>query len=141
MQIDRIVRQANSAAAKYRVAREAKVRLSGPGDWEETLRPLLDSDIRSYADPDDDAKKKKGAGKGKRKRGVQDVEEEGEDRDEDEDEEDNLDDLPEDNRRPAGESRRVISWIWRTGGRSTFADGDMAGDESKFRIFLLLYGD
>lgn len=91
------MRQANSAAAKYCVACEAKLRLSGPGDWEETLHPLLDSDIRSYVDPDNNVKKKKGAGKGKRKRRVQDVEEEGEDRDKDEDEEENLDDLPKDN--------------------------------------------
>ncbi|KAI0691764.1 hypothetical protein BC835DRAFT_1256150, partial [Cytidiella melzeri] len=34
-------------AAKYRRARNAKLRLSGPGEWEKTWRPLMDNDIRT----------------------------------------------------------------------------------------------
>ncbi len=50
--IDAIHKQALAAALKYHTAREAKLKLSGPGDWERTLRELEDSDIRSYQDPD-----------------------------------------------------------------------------------------
>ncbi|SJL06992.1 uncharacterized protein ARMOST_10334 [Armillaria ostoyae] len=50
--IDAIHERALAAALKYRTAREAKLQLSGPGDWERTLRKLEDSDIRSYQDPD-----------------------------------------------------------------------------------------
>ncbi len=34
-----------NAAARYRRAREAVQRLRGPGAWQESLRPLLDSDL------------------------------------------------------------------------------------------------
>ena len=36
---------------KYRVARAAKFKLSGPGEWENELRVLADADVRSYQDP------------------------------------------------------------------------------------------
>jgi hypothetical protein len=35
---------------KYCTAREAKYQLLGGGPWEDSLRVLLDSDIRSYSD-------------------------------------------------------------------------------------------
>jgi hypothetical protein len=35
---------------KYCAAREAKYQLLGGGPWEDSLRVLLDSDIRSYSD-------------------------------------------------------------------------------------------
>jgi hypothetical protein len=52
--IDRIHERVHLLAQKYRVARNAKLQLSGPDPegWELTLLPLLDSDIRSYSDPD-----------------------------------------------------------------------------------------
>ena len=50
--IDRVHQWACAFAEKYRIARQAKVALTGHGDWEVTLRPLLDSDIRGYTDPD-----------------------------------------------------------------------------------------
>ncbi len=40
------------AAATYRRARRAKLALSGPGDWERTLRELRDDDIRHMTDDD-----------------------------------------------------------------------------------------
>ncbi len=40
------------AAATYRRARRAKLALSGPGDWERTLRELRDCDIRHMSDDD-----------------------------------------------------------------------------------------
>ena len=50
--IDRVHSRARASASKYRLARAAKLALSGPGAWESTLRVLLDSDIRAYSDPD-----------------------------------------------------------------------------------------
>ena len=43
--IDRVHSRARASASKYRLARAAKLALSGPGAWESTLRVLLDSDI------------------------------------------------------------------------------------------------
>ena len=50
--IDRVHERARAFAQKYRMARMAKLTLSGPGAWEEVLRPLNDADIRCYSDPD-----------------------------------------------------------------------------------------
>lgn len=50
--IDRVHGRAKGNAEKYCVAWNAKLALAGPGEWESTLRPLLDQDIRSYSDPD-----------------------------------------------------------------------------------------
>ncbi|KAK0495266.1 hypothetical protein EDD18DRAFT_1310020 [Armillaria luteobubalina] len=50
--IDAIHEWALAAALKYRLAREVKLQLSGPGDWERTLCRLEDNDIHSYQDPD-----------------------------------------------------------------------------------------
>ncbi|EDR07081.1 uncharacterized protein LACBIDRAFT_328410 [Laccaria bicolor S238N-H82] len=50
--IDRVHARARAAATKYRLARLAKLSLSGPGAWESALRVLLDSDIRAYSDPE-----------------------------------------------------------------------------------------
>ncbi|KAF9054775.1 hypothetical protein BJ165DRAFT_1321710, partial [Panaeolus papilionaceus] len=55
--IERVLSRAKSSAARYRHAREMKLALSGPGDWEKELQPLLNDDIRSY----DDIKKPKKA--------------------------------------------------------------------------------
>lgn len=49
--IDRVHERARQAAEKYRVARAAKLELSGPGDWENALRVLKDEDVRGYQDP------------------------------------------------------------------------------------------
>ncbi|KAF9034617.1 hypothetical protein BJ165DRAFT_1356308, partial [Panaeolus papilionaceus] len=46
--IDRVLLRAKSAASRYRHARLMKMELSGPGDWEKELQPLLDDNIRSY---------------------------------------------------------------------------------------------
>ena len=42
-------------AARYRRARSAYYQLMGPGDWENTLRPLMDGDIRTLTTHQDDA--------------------------------------------------------------------------------------
>jgi len=48
--IDRVFERARVAAERYRVARRAKLGLSGAGDWEDMLRVLEDGDIRGYQD-------------------------------------------------------------------------------------------
>ena len=110
--IDRVVLCAKSAAAKYNAARRAKLRLSGPGSWEQQLQPLLDKDIRSYADADLEANRE-------RKKGVVLEEDRGTNAEEE---------LEIDSgglhRRPAGESRRVISWIWWVSSASIMERGE-----------------
>lgn len=49
--INRVHQKARASAEKYRAVRKAFLALSGPGEWEETYRVLLDSDIRGYQDP------------------------------------------------------------------------------------------
>ena len=48
--IDRVHRRAQQVAEKYRFAREVKLSLCGPGDWESKWRKLADSDICLYMD-------------------------------------------------------------------------------------------
>ncbi|EDR05358.1 uncharacterized protein LACBIDRAFT_329781 [Laccaria bicolor S238N-H82] len=97
--IDRIHASARVAVERYRHARLAKMSLSGPGDWEKGLCPLLDSDIRAYQDLN---KMKEYVGQ----KGMNEVEsdEEGGDRVQ----------PPNFRRRKdgTGETRRTLSWIW-----------------------------
>ena len=48
--IDCVHRRAQQVAKKYHFAREVKLSLCRPGDWELKWRKLADSDIRSYTD-------------------------------------------------------------------------------------------
>ncbi|KAF9030042.1 hypothetical protein BJ165DRAFT_1411447 [Panaeolus papilionaceus] len=48
--IDRVHERVNAWAAKYRAARAAKLKLSGKGEWEKSLRVLLDDDLRTRSD-------------------------------------------------------------------------------------------
>ncbi|PPR05446.1 hypothetical protein CVT24_007945, partial [Panaeolus cyanescens] len=50
--IDRIHQRARQAAQKYRVSRQAKLALSGAGEWEKNLRLLREVDIRTYREPE-----------------------------------------------------------------------------------------
>lgn len=59
VQIDRIERDCISATAKYRAARSALEKLSNGLPIDDDFRVLLDSDVRSYADPDLEANNKK----------------------------------------------------------------------------------
>lgn len=49
--IDCVHQKAQAAAEKYRAARSARLALTGPGQWENKHRVLLDADIRGYQDP------------------------------------------------------------------------------------------
>lgn len=122
VQIDRIERDCMSATAKYRAARNALVLLSSEESICDDFPTLHDADVRSYADPDLEANRKK------KRTVIAETEEEQE----------NIDDLQEDTRRPAGESRRIISWIWRHKGLSSLSgntDQEERTDDSKF-LFL-----
>jgi len=102
--INRVQERAAYVSQHYRIVRAAKFQLSGPGDWEQNLRALKDSDVRSYQDPD---RIKRGPGR----RGVL---------------EDNQMDIieerqgagitliPESRRKRdgTGETYKTLSWIW-----------------------------
>jgi hypothetical protein len=120
--IDRVHARARAAASKYRLARLAKLSLSGPGVWENTLRVLLDSDIRAYSDPD---KMRVSMG---RRGTVEDpgilvmpdglepkIDLRGEARG---------------RRDGTGETRRTLSWIWRVEG---FAIGEEEAEDDILR--------
>ncbi|KAF9030918.1 hypothetical protein BJ165DRAFT_1303514, partial [Panaeolus papilionaceus] len=48
--IDRVHERVNAWAAKYRAARAAKLKLSGKGKWEKSLRVLLDNNLCARSD-------------------------------------------------------------------------------------------
>jgi hypothetical protein len=118
MFIDRVHERAKVAAERYRVARRAKMALTGSGDWEETLRVLNDADIRGYRDPD---RLRVGVGR----RGTLEDEqvaaasvEVQEDMEIDDDVADeNLFEQVREKRDGTGETRRMLSWIWTTKSR------------------------
>jgi hypothetical protein len=106
-------------AGKYRCARKAKLILAGPGPWTDDLQDLLDIHLRSYADPDLEANKK-------RKTGVGVVEAENGDLREE------VHEIEVPGRRPAGESSRIISWIWRTLPAGAGVGGDNIDESESF---------
>lgn len=114
--IDRVHNRARGFAEKYRAARQAKLQLVGSGIWEQSLRVLLDSDIRSYSETP--AKQHKG-----RKGTLEDDALEQEERTGEgvvaalsqEDEEPlDLRPQPREKRDGTGQTRKEISWIWRS---------------------------
>lgn len=138
--IDRVHKRAIRLVHKYRSARNAKLELEGPGEWEATFQVLRNEDVRGYAS----GTKKKGPGR----RGIwEDGHEppaeprpsEMLESDESESEESELDIEMEDGvrltdaqllkarKKGTGETRKEISWIWRTT-RMNFENGDAADD-------------
>lgn len=117
--IDRIQGRVKTLAEKYRAARKAKMALVASGDWMNELQELLDKHLRSYTDPDLEANKKRKAGVA-----VGD--------DDDGDEVEEASGIPK--RRPAGESRRIISWIWQVIPVGAGVGGDDM-DESRSILF------
>lgn len=130
--IDRVHARARAAAEKYRASREAKYWLCGPGDWEKRLRPLLDSDIRAYQDPNklkpwvgrrgtaEDTSDEEAERVGNQRAGPVPVETS------------TIDLLTEARgvRDGTGESRRTISWIWVVEG---FNVGEECADDDILR--------
>ncbi len=85
------------AAETYRRARRAKLALAGPGDWQKSLRPLHDDDIRHLADEDPRVLSKK------RKRNKKDKY-----------------NVPG----GVGEGHRTVSWIWRSADSAEGSQGE-----------------
>jgi len=117
--IERVHERARATATKYRAARAAKFKLSGPGKWENELQVLADADVRSYQDPNKLSRKRGRPGTFEDGHASTHIEEEGM-------ETEDFDLLPEkrDRRDGTGETRRTFSWIWLT---AVNPDGD--GDE------------
>ncbi|KAG6819140.1 hypothetical protein H0H93_014961 [Arthromyces matolae] len=112
--IDRVHNRARFAALRYTAAREAKLSLGGPGEWEDDLKILQAGDVRSYTDPN---RVHQGPGR------PGTIEEDADpslavvDPMPDPLDLDNIDLLPQErNRRDGtGETRRTVSWIWLRG--------------------------
>lgn len=123
--IDRVHARARGFAQKYRLSRDARLKLSGSGEWESVLQVLRDGDIRSYTDPN---RLRKGPGR----RGTR------EDEEGPEDEEtgdaaargDGISLLPEVRsvRDGTGETRRTLSWIWLMESRGVAEDAERNDD-------------
>ena len=119
--IDRVHERARVAAGKYRAAWAAKVKLVGPGKWEETLKVLTDGDIHGYQDAN--RLKPRQPRRGITEDGVAepaptlnpDIGPE---------EPDNLLFAEARTRRDGtGETRRILSWIWLVAGGETGEEG------------------
>ena len=107
--INRVQDRARYSSQHYRIARAAKLALSGPGDWEKHLRILNDSDVRSYQDPDR-LQKRNG-----RRGTLEDGQLEAAAMVHDEEQLDegvNLMAEKRSKRDGTGETRRTLSWIW-----------------------------
>ena len=107
--INRVQDRARYLSQHYRIARAAKLALSGPGDWEKHLRVLNNSDVRSYQDPDH-LQKHKG-----RKGTLEDDQLEVATGARDKDDKDVGIDLMTEKRSRrdgTGETCRTLSWIW-----------------------------
>lgn len=121
--IDRVHLRAIRFVQKYRVAREAKLTLEGPGDWERTYCELRNEDIRGFAT----AKPKKNIAR----RGIwedghappipdpMDIDEESDETDEESEPDLNAatEGVPttrKKRKKGTGETRKELSWIWQT---------------------------
>jgi len=126
--INHIQDRARYSSQHYRIARAAKLALSGTGDWEKHLRVLNDGDVRSYQDPDR-LQKRNG-----RRGTLEDGQLEAAATIHDEQQQDVGIDLMAEKRSRrdgTGETRRTLSWIWlveRGDGTHEGADGGQSDD-------------
>jgi hypothetical protein len=129
--IDRVHNRARNFADKYHAARAAKYRLVGGGPWEQSLRILLDSDIRSYSDacPKPKLGRRKGTLEDDELEALEGREENGEGHPMTDDE-DGINLLPQAQARRdgTGETRKELSWIWRTPGIAVDGAGSIEND-------------
>jgi len=128
--INRIQDRAKHLTQYYRIARSAKLSLSGPGDWEHQLRELKDSDVRSYQDPDRLKKRKARRGTLEDDQLVEGVEAFGEEPGV------GVDLLAETRGRRdgTGETRRMLSWIWLVERRDgAYEGGGSSGNDDILR--------
>ena len=117
--INRVQDRAKHLAQHYRIARTAKLSLSGVGDWEHQLRELKDGDVRSYQDPDR-LKIRKG------RRGTLEDDQLVVEAEACEERGVGVDLIPESRSRQdgTGETRRTLSWIWLVERRDGAYEGD-----------------
>lgn len=119
--IDRVHKRAIRFVQKYRAARQARLNLEGPGEWENTYRQLRNEDVRGFASG---KKRQEPARRGIWEDGhAPPVPEEVEILNEEVNESDpDLNDNAEVSERPSkkkkrkrgtGETRKEISWIWQ----------------------------
>jgi len=119
--IARVHERARVAAEKYRAGRAAKMILVGPGDWEKTLQVLVDADVRGYQDANRlEARRPR--------RGIMEdnyVEPEPEATTAEGSEKPDTLLYPEARTRRdgTGETRRILSWIWRVDGAGMGEEG------------------
>jgi hypothetical protein len=124
--IDRVHSRAKVAAVKYRAARQAKLALSGNGEWENEFRVLADADIRTYQDPE--RLRPRTGRRGTLEDDQLDAPATSVTIDIDESQP-NIDLLMQtrERRDGTGETRRTLSWIWTTSSR-TPEPGDETDD-------------
>jgi len=123
--IDRVHERARNMAQKYRAARAAKMKLVGPGLWEEVFRVLEDGDVQGYQD----------AQRLRPRLGQRGVQEDdaatgsGNQDQMDVDEDSDITLMPQERSRKdgTGETRRTLSWIWLAP-RTTGANDDEQDD-------------
>lgn len=126
--IDRVHARARKFAEKYRHSREARLTLSGPGEWESVLRVLHDGDIRSYADPN--RLKKRPGRRGTTEEGEEPLATDANDPQAAGADMEGINLLPEVRsvRHGTGETRRTLSWIWVTESRGVAEDAERNDD-------------
>ncbi|KAF9470371.1 hypothetical protein BDN70DRAFT_780429, partial [Pholiota conissans] len=125
--IDRVHQRALGSVEQYRAAREALLAISGPGEWENALKPLLNADIRSYVDPE--GRRKDGPGR-------REIWEDGHAPSNLDEANVDLEDIgtfPEERgrREGTGRTKQTMSWIWRVGTVGVGEDGE--GDDDILR--------
>ncbi|KAF9471463.1 hypothetical protein BDN70DRAFT_819963, partial [Pholiota conissans] len=123
--IDTVHQRALVSVAKYRAAREALLAISGPGDWEKALPPLLNGDVRSYAEPEQQQ-----AQGGPGRRGIWEDDASPADVEVD----DGITALrsPRKRREGTGKTKQTPSWIWKAGAGSLNL-GTPEGDDEVLR--------
>lgn len=121
--IDRVHKRAIRFVQKYRAARRAKFNLEGPGDWERTYRELRNEDVRGFAS----GKKKtlpnrRGIWEDDQARTTPEALDVFDDGTDSEESDPDLNDGTEagpfrtkkKRKNGTGETRKDLSWIWRT---------------------------
>ncbi|KAI9069929.1 hypothetical protein FKP32DRAFT_1537310, partial [Trametes sanguinea] len=105
------------AAQRYREARQALEGLRGPGDWEKTLKPLLDGDIVSL---NERALSREEIAENERIRALGGTASD--------------DSVPLSGAVYVGEGRRTLSWIWYTGTANLSDNADDPGLRDALRV-------
>ena len=126
--IDRVHERVKAAAEKYCAGRWAKLALAGEGEWEQVLQVLNDGDVRGYQDPNRLIVRQ--GHRGTLEDGQVEAEPHvGLEDDDNGDEGSDINLLPEirGRRDGTGETRRTLSWIWKTKSRSPNPSDD--GDD------------